>query len=800
VPSDGTQAETTRWVPGLILTQEWQDLPEGCLLAFWGRGLHGPFVLRVMARPLFFVPRRCVLPPGALPAERRSLALRDFAGDEADVLYFHRMEELRATRDLCLRAGVPVFEEDVDPAARYLMERFIHGSCEFSGPGLLHEGVAFHDYPRLRPADWVPRLSRLVFDIETGSDGRLYAIAYLFRSEAGAERRVLMLGHGQARRDPPLRFLPTESRLLQHFLADLRRLDPDLLCGWNILGFDLPFLADKCRECGLPPAFGRGGRDMRLQETGGRWQVETPGRVVADGLPLVRGLTPHLDGYSLAAAARALLGEEKDIDFEGLDKQAEIDRLFSIARPRLAAYCLRDVELADRILERAGLIDLMVARSRLTGLPPGHSGRSIAAFDHFFLPRLHRKGRVAPDRRRSAEPAAPLPGGLVLPPRPGLHEHVVVLDFRSLYPSLMLTFSICPYAKLMAGVRPVDTPTGHRFSASEHILPGYIAALMARREQARQTGDVSLARSVKVLMNSFYGIFGAPAARFSDPEIARAIAGSGQWVLRAARGHLEECGYPVLYGDTDSLFVQLAPGDIARPHLSGESLAAAVNAFFREELRERFGATSALELRFDRYYRRLYLPSARHGRAGRPAADEEGEASPAAAEAGAAKRYAGIVRHADGREELQITGMESVRSDWTALARRLQREALACFFRDEPLGEWLRAQVAALRAGACDGELVYRRRLRKPLSAYVRGVPPHVRAARLLPPARQRRLGVVEYVVTTRGPVPVELPHDDHDYDHYLEKQVRPVVEELLALSGQTFAGALSGQEQLRLF
>lgn len=792
------QEGAATWTPGFLLSQQWQDVPAGCLLTFWGRGPGGPFELRIMARPVLFVPRRCHLPAEAMPAERRSLDLHAVGGAEVDVLYFRHARDLRATREACARAGMPVFEGDINPASRYLMERFIRGSCEFSGAGVAHDGLSIHEAPRLRPGDWVPALSNLAFDIETGSSGQLYAIAYVFEEGARRERRVYLQGHGQARREPPVRFCASEAELLRQFIEDVQALDPDIISGWNILSFDLPFLADKCREWGLALALGRRRCESRLRESGGRWQAEIPGRVVADGIPLLRALPLHLENLRLETVAQELLGEGKAPLAAGADKQTEIDRLFSVERMRLADYCLRDAELVMRIFGKTGLVGQMVARSRITGLPPDSLGRSIAAFDAFFLPRFHRKGYVAPDLREAVEPAEALPGGLVLPSRPGLHEHVVVLDFRSLYPSLMRTFHICPFAKLMADRDPIVTPTGHRFSAREHILPDYLAELMERRAQARAAGDAALAEAIKSLMNSIYGVLGSPACRFYDPDLALAISGSGQWVLREACAHIEACGYNVLYGDTDSLFAQLSLRDTAHPHAAGESLAASVNGFFKEVVKSRFGAVSALEMRFERYYRRLYLPAARHARGGAAAGDDEPEAT-GAARAGAAKRYAGLVCHPDGREELQVVGMESVRADWTALAHRVQREALALFFRGEPLTAWLRQEIAALRAGARAEELVYRRRLRKPLSAYAQAAPPHVQAARLLPVERRYRLDGVDYVMTLRGPMPLELPHDDYDFEHYIDRQIRPVVEGLLELEGRTFAGALSGQEQMRL-
>jgi len=103
-----------------------------------------------------------------------------------------------------------------------------------------------------------------------------------------------------------------------------------------------------------------------------------------------------------------------------------------------------------------------------------------------------------------------------------------------------------------------------------------------------------------------------------------------------------------------------------------------------------------------------------------------------------------------------------------------------------------------LKAGRLDNELVYRRRLRKPASAYTHNLPPHIKAVLQLPP--EKRSGAIAYVITRRGPVPLENSHADIDYEHYIDKQVRAVVDDILAMQGLHFDEILSGEEQLRLF
>jgi DNA polymerase-2 len=128
-------------------------------------------------------------------------------------------------------------------------------------------------------------------------------------------------------------------------------------------------------------------------------------------------------------------------------------------------------------------------------------------------------------------------------------------------------------------------------------------------------------------------------------------------------------------------------------------------------------------------------------------------------------------------------GLESVRSDWTPLAREVQRELYRRVFLDEPYEDYLRDIVARLSAGELDELLVYRKRLRRPLDTYVRNVPPHVQAARKL----ERHGRDIEYVITLNGPEPVEARHSALDYDHYIDRQLTPVADGILHFLGRRF-------------
>jgi DNA polymerase-2 len=396
----------------------------------------------------------------------------------------------------------------------------------------------------------------------------------------------------------------------------------------------------------------------------------------------------------------------------------------------------------------------------------------VAAFDHLYLPRLHRAGVVAPDleAQRFSETS---PGGHVMASQPGLYENVLVLDFKSLYPSIIRTFCIDPLGLARCGDDPVPGFLGARFAREPSLLPTIIAELWQRRDAARRAEDRPLAQAVKILMNSFYGVLGSSGCRFHDPRLASSITRRGHEIITRSRAWIEGQGHPVIYGDTDSLFVLLGPGlDEAAVRATGAALAAGLNRWWAETLQKTLHLQSHLEIQFETHFLRFLMPTVR------------------GAEIGSKKRYAGLVRCSDGKLDLVFKGLESVRSDWTPLARTLQRELYRRVFCEEPWEDYLRDMVARLWAGDLDDQLVYRKRLRQALADYRHQLPPHVQAARQLPrPGRW-----IEYVITLNGPQPLAAQHSPLDYQHYVDRQLAPVADAILHFLGRSFGQVASSQ------
>ncbi|HEX7623297.1 MAG TPA: DNA polymerase domain-containing protein, partial [Anaeromyxobacteraceae bacterium] len=485
--------------------------------------------------------------------------------------------------------------------------------------------------PTLAPSTAVPALVWLALDIETDRAGAVTAVSL---AGAGCPGEVIFVGPPVAA-SPTVTSVTSERALLTALGERLRARDPDVVTGWNVIDFDLPVLAARHAAHGIPFDVGRvpGGLALRSRP-GGRRSVEVAGRAVLDALRLVRASGRRLDDFTLDGVAQAILGEGKTVSVRGEAKLRELERLRRDEPARFCAYCLRDAELVLAILAKTGLDALTARRAALTGVSLDLAWTSIPAFERIYGAALRARQVVPPARTDALVSGAA--GGTVLAAEAGLFENVLVLDFRSLYPSLMRTFHLDPLAHARATARPrpddLVAPNGARFDRSEGILPGILERYAREREAALCAGDETAAHVYKILQNSFYGVLGASGCRYARTQLAGAITSFGQHFLRAARDWFEARGHEVLYGDTDSVFVRSGLGDeaghAALSGLGGE-LAAALNEHLAARIRREHDVASHLAMRCEKVYRRFFIPRLR------------GDASPDGR--GRGKGYAGLL-------------------------------------------------------------------------------------------------------------------------------------------------------------
>ncbi|MDH1263672.1 DNA polymerase II [Pseudomonas sp. GD03944] len=778
---------------GFVLTRHWRDTPAGTEVEFWLATDDGPQRVRVPYQPsVAFIPaaqreRAEALLRGERGIELRPLGLCDFQHRPVLGLYCQQHRQLMNVDKLLRSAGVEVYEADVRPPERYLMERFITAPVSFGGTP---DGDGTLLNAQLKPApDYRPTLRLVSLDIETTERGELYSIAL----EGCGQRQVYMLGppNGQGDEvDFQLDYCDSRAHLLERLNEWLARHDPDAIIGWNLVQFDLRVLHEHAQRLQVPLQLGRGGDAMGWREHGGRnnhFFASAAGRLIIDGIEALRSATWSFPSFSLENVAQTLLGEGKSID-NPYQRMDEINRMFAEDKPALARYNLKDCELVTRIFAKTEILTFLLERATVTGLPADRSGGSVAAFTHLYMPLMHRQGFVAPNLGGLAPEASP--GGFVMNSQPGLYESVLVLDYKSLYPSIIRTFLIDPIG-LVEGLREPDDAAsvagfrGARFSRTRHCLPSIVARVAEGRETAKREHNQPLSQALKIIMNAFYGVLGSSGCRFFDPRLASSITLRGHEIMRRTRELIEAQGYTVIYGDTDSTFVWLkrAHGEDEAARI-GRALVQHVNDWWREHLRTTLGLESVLELQFETHFKRFLMPTIR------------------GAEEGSKKRYAGLVAKAGGSEEMVYKGLETVRSDWSPLAQQFQQELYLRIFKRQPYQDYVRDYVRRTLAGELDELLIYCKRLRRTLDDYQRNVPPHVRAARMADavndemgrPRQYQNGGWISYVITVAGPEPLEARQALVDYDHYVTRQLQPVADAILPFVGDDFSTLIGGQ------
>ncbi|MGK0247436.1 MAG: DNA polymerase-2 [Oleispira sp.] len=809
---------------GFLLTSRWYEGAQTTELEFWFASATGPLCVCIEQPSVCFIPiteiekaQRLAHGEG-IELTTRSVQLRAFNQQPLIACYL-RQEDIYRFNYLLCDWDIPVWEYDLRPTDRFLMERFIRGGAIIEGYWQNKDGYLLCKQGRMKPSEAAVNtaaLTVLSVDIETtfpkeGKRDQLYSIACHGDTMVNGLRETVsyiwMIGLVDSPVAEFCEYVVDEAALLKKFFAEMQRLDPDVIIGWNFIQFDMDFIQRKCDELNVPFILGRNHQEVSWrhdQRSTNRSYVYAPGRCIIDGIEMLRQAQYNFDSFALDAVAEELLDRNKLISgeakvYEGYDH--EIEYLFDQDKPALAAYNLEDCILVWDIFQQTELMDFALQRSSLTGLLLDRMGGSVAGFENLYLPLLHRNGYVAPNYNEGFSDIKS-PGGFVMDSRPGLYDSILVLDFKSLYPSIMRTFKIDPMGLIEGLKQPYNSIMGFNggcFDRKKHCLPDLITMLGEQRDQAKQEKNHHLAQAIKIIMSSFYGVLGSDGCRFFDMRLSSSITQRSHDIIQRSAQWIETQGYDVIYGDTDSVFVWLKEKKTqTQADAIGKQLSTDLNGWWRDTIQHEHQLQSLLEIEYETHYHRFFMPSIR------------------GAETGSKKRYAGTVQkvliNGGLTTETIFKGLEAVRSDWTPLAREFQRQLFQHVFSEQPFKEWMKTEVADLMAGHKNQQLIYRKRLRQPLGEYQRNVPPHAKAAAVLELWRKRqglpllyqdRGGWVQYLMTTSGPQPLDVYNSAGgalkiDYQHYLEKQLAPVCDGLLALYNTSFA-KICGQ-QMTLF
>ena len=439
-----------------------------------------------------------------------------------------------------------------------------------------------------------PALKIVSFDIEnTITDPTILCLGIAWR-ENGAVKTDIFTGD--------------EKEIIRRFLDMVRKADPDVITGYNIDGYDLPILEQRAKAHGI--TFLPLSRDGQgITNIGERfWRAH--GRIIADAWWAVK-LELHPKQETLDAVARWLLGEGKgDVD------RLHMEEEWKNNREKVLQYCMKDAELALRILEKVTRLDKSMDLAVVSKLPVDDTfnSRTSTMIDSILIRAADRESVGVPMTRTGAG-GKPIEGGYVHSLEPGLYEWVIALDFSSMYPSIIIEKNICFTTMSDAGT--IESPIGVRFLNPQQrrgLLPRILADLMRQRREikAKMKSETDPERreyydrlqfAVKILMNAFYGVLASSFYRFTDPKIGASITAFARENVKSVIAQLETDGIRVIYSDTDSIFLE-------SPHKDKEG-----SIEFGRKIADRF-TTAAATMEMERVFRTFFS----HGKKKRYAA------------------------------------------------------------------------------------------------------------------------------------------------------------------------------------
>ncbi|MBI1973735.1 ribonuclease H-like domain-containing protein [Candidatus Micrarchaeota archaeon] len=569
--------------------------------------------------------------------------------------------------------------------------------------------------------------------------------------------------------------LRNEKEMLQEFVKSVKHYDPDVIVGYNSSNFDIPYLLKRAQANKVKLLLGRDATEPLLRK-GMRSGADINGRVHLDAYDGVEFLTIigalRLPKNDLDSIYFELRGKHKvPIDksrigemWDAGGKQLDLLRRYN-EEDTIAAY-----EIGREILP------LYLELSKIIGLPLYSVSRMSASqmVEWMMVREAFLRGEVTPKRPDrhavSARMANPIKGAFVKLPEEGLHERIAVCDFRSMYPSIIISHNLGPDTlDCSCCSKPFVAPeVGHKFCTNRkalmpHVLEKLIDERLAVKKEMKNHKPGSEAYrslhfrqwALKIIANASYGYLGFARARWYSREAAESTTALGRKYIHETMDKAEKAGFKVLYGDTDALFLKLENKSVE----DSKKFVDKINS----ELPGR------MELEFQGYYPRGLFVTKREG--------------------GAAKKKYALIRE-DGT--IEIKGFEFVRRDWANVAKEAQEQVITAVLREGDTKKAVDAakkfiELVRKRKLGVEDVKIYTQLVRKP-SAYEQQAP-HVKAAkRLLEAGYDVSAGdVLEYVVIegegsiSDRSIPVQLLGDKrYDPEYYINNQVLPAVMKIL--------------------
>ena len=654
---------------GLVLAinqVEYSNAPGGPLIHIFGRDAKGRAV-RVEVTgfmPYFYVPADQVetLPLPSQATLETGTLYRSIRDEPLRRLYTQRPSDVRDVRDRYRH-----FEADIPFATRFMIDTGLTGGVSVSSASV--------DYHDIRPAEVDAPARVCMVDIECEDERGFpdpqrdkiicitcfdsfdndYTTFLLFGAgpspDITAKEREGGLANGCFRKGThTICTYADETAMLRAFAAYILERDPDVLSGWNFVEFDMPYIRGRMEKLGLRP-------DSLARIPGQTERNALRGRALFDLLTAYKKMHSNLkESYRLDAVAMDELGEQK-VRYTGT-----ISDLWKKEPALLVEYNFKDVELCVAINKKDNIIEFYREIARYVGCPLDKTLNSSSVIDVYVLRKAY--GRYVLPSKGFAN-AEEFEGATVFEPSRGVRENVVVLDLKSLYPMAMMTINASPETKDKDG--ELRAPNGIRFRKQpDGLTRSIIADLLKERDEKKRLRNTFSFGSpqyivydmqqnvLKVIMNTYYGVSGYTRFRLFDREIGSAVTSVGRAIIEHTRRVIEQQGYKVIYGDTDSCMVQLPPFDrektIEVARTIENHLNESYSAFAKNELN---ADTHFFSIKFEKIYARFF-------------------------QAGKKKRYAGSLVWKEGKDvqETDIVGFEIKRSDTPQITKIVQMKVM----------------------------------------------------------------------------------------------------------------------------
>ena len=589
-------------------------------------------------------------------------------------------------------------------------------------------------------------------------------------------------------------FVDSEAELIEKFKATIDEFKPDILTGYFSDGFDLPYIKTRADKYRIKLDIGFDYSELKVK-SGREISVALNGITHLDIFKFIKkvmGTTMETYSYDLNAVATELLEEQKHA--VPLEELPDIWDNRNEDLEKFCEYCLHDSYLTYSLAVK--MIPTIIEMVKIVGIPIYDANRMgfSQLVEWYILKQASQFNEIAPNKPNYNEVQQrrmhTYQGAFVYEPRPGLYKDIVVFDFRSLYPTIIGSHNIGPdtidceccrdTAKSMG-----DKDDEHWFCAKRKgFIPILIEDLITRRmrikeiikkEDEKFTFLDARQNSLKLLANSFYGYLGFFGARWYSLESARSVTAWGRFYIKQVIEKAQKEGFVVLYSDTDSVFLTLD----GKTKNNAQSFAETINV----EL------PGLMELEYEGFYPAGIFVSAKIG------------------PFGAKKKYALMSETGI----LKIKGFETVRRNWSMIAKDAQEKVLDIVLRDNDTKkalDYIKQVVSDLKNKKIPlNGVIMHTQLQKEILDYA-NKGPHVAAAqRLINRGRHISPGtMIKYVVTqgndiirNRVKLPDEVKDIDYDATYYIDNQVIPAVERIFNVLGYTKDDLLETKEQTKL-